>query len=271
MHGRAWCGTIHRMRDRRSGPRLRLALAARLVAGGVAAAAFALACSSTSAPSSGAPSGGGLDDGGGNLNPTVSGQDAAATGDASTEVCEELGTLSATSVVASYDADSRWFRGSLTGRLVATDLAVVAMGSAASLQGALATLGVDANANFATCTHCLRVLLGCTTTGCDGATSYLAKSGTALFNQVSSGPSQSFAGQFVDVTLRPVTIDPQTFVSTDLAGPCFHLTSFNFDAKTAAVAIDGGGMGRDGGDAGGDNATGSGGRSGGGYTAGNVK
>jgi hypothetical protein len=255
------------MLDRRSGPRFRLGLAARLLASGLAAASFALACSSTPSnePS---PSGGGLDDGGGTINPTVSGQDATATGDASTEVCEELGTLTATGVVASYDADSRWFRGGLTGRPAATDLAVLAMGSPASLQGALATLGVGANDNFATCTHCLRVLLGCTATGCDQATSYLAKSGTALFNQVSSGPSQAFAGQFVDVTLRPVTIDPKTFVSTDIAGRCFHLTSFSFDAKTTALANDGGAPKSDGGDAGGSSPTGSGGRGGGGSTPG---
>jgi hypothetical protein len=270
MRRRAPYGTISRMLDRRAGVRLRLGFAARLLAGGLAAAACALACSSSSAPSESAPGGGGLDSGA-SLNPTVSGQDAAPTGDASTEVCEELGALTATGVAALYDVDSRWFRGGLSGRPVATDLAVAAMGSASSLQGALVTLGAGVNANYATCTHCLRVQLGCTATDCAGASNYFAKSGSALFNQVSSGPSQVFAGQFVDVTLRPVTIDPKTFVSTEIAGPCFHLTSFTFSSKTAAQPTDGGTTGGDGGDGGdADSGTGSGGRSGDGTTTANI-
>jgi hypothetical protein len=216
--------------------------------------AVAIACSSKSADDSNSqgPSTPGLDDSG--VAPAVKVTDGSADGADATSGCAELGNLSATNLTASYDTSSRWFTGAVPGRPSLTELTVLAVGTPTNLQGNIVALGTGLNANYATCTHCMIVLAGCTATDCNGAKKFFAELGSAYFNQVSSGPGEPFAGQFANVTLREVTLDA-SYTSTDVPnGACLHLSSFAFSALTSASATDGGDS-SDGG-----NTTGGGGR-----------
>jgi hypothetical protein len=230
---------------------------ARFFLGVLALAAVAVACSSTPAddpsPGQGGSNPSGVVDDGG-VGPAVALIDGSANDADAKSGCDELGALNASGLTASYDTASRWFTGALSGRPSLTQLTVVGVGTPSDLQGKVVALGAGLNDNYATCTHCMIVLVGCTATDCNSAKKFFAEAGSAYFNQVASGPGQPFVGQFTDVTLREITLDA-SFTSTDVpGGACLHLASFAFSAKTPANATDAGGS-SDGG-----NATGSGGK-----------
>jgi hypothetical protein len=218
------------------------AACATIVVFGVLTLAAVVAACSTSANDpngQGGPGSPGLVDDSG-VAPAVKVTDGSADGADATSGCDELGSLKANNLTASYDTDSRWFTGAVPGRPSLTELTVLGVGSPSSLQGNIVALGTGLNANYATCTHCMMVLAGCTATDCTGAKKFFAELGSAYFNQVSSGPGEPFAGQFADVTLREVTLDAN-YTSTDVPnGACLHLTSFTFSALTPANATDGG-------------------------------
>jgi hypothetical protein len=230
---------------------------ARSVFGVLAVTAVAVACSSTSAddPKQGQdPNPFGVD---GGVAPNVLVADGSANDADAKSACEELGSLKATSLTASYDTDSRWFTGAVPARPSLTQLTVLAVGSPADLQGKIVALGTGPNANYATCTHCMIVLVGCSATNCDSARKFFGEAGSAYFSQVASGPGQPFVGEFDDVTLREVKLDAK-YTSTDVpSGACLHLTSFVFSGATPASATDAGDSGSSA------NGTGSAGRAGG--------
>lgn len=89
------------------------------------------------------------------------------------------------------------------------------------------SLGVGANANYGTCTHCVAVLFGCVMNASgnyDCPRTALARSGTAVVQSFASAPSGRFAASVFNVVFEEVRVDPSTFMSTPLpGGECFTL------------------------------------------------
>jgi hypothetical protein len=163
---------------------------------------------------------------------TVDASGATPTGPAA---CDELGDLSGSGITAAFDSGSQWFWGPIAGRPTPTRVGVIASASAATTQGQTIQLGVGAEANYETCTHCIAIAVGCVGEDCTNATWFFAKSGTARFDSVASAPGGAFSSRFDNVVLTQVTVDPTTFHSTEVpAGGCFHINSATFSATTAS-------------------------------------
>ncbi len=162
--------------------------------------------------------------------------------------CEELGALEADGVAAAMDEVEQWFWGGLASR-PGTRVGVIGTNTAAV--GVPTTLGVGAQSDWATCTHCLAVVVGCNGADCSTGTWFVASGGTARFDAVATRPGEAFTSQFDDVILEQVAVDPKTHHSTVVPnGGCFHVTSASFSAITQAAAeggTPGGGSDGDGG------------------------
>ncbi len=120
-------------------------------------------------------------------------------------------------------------------------LLVMANGAPSSIEGVSATLGQGPNAALPTCTHCVVVELGCTTTlaettpsavDCSTKTTLLAVSGTALFTSVPTIAGQTLAGTLTDVTLRQISGD-STIVP---GGACIHIGTVTVRGTTRTIA-----------------------------------
>jgi hypothetical protein len=84
-----------------------------------------------------------------------------------------------------------------------------------------------ANANYATCTHCVTARIDETRTG--ATKSYMAASGTLTLT-AGTAATWEFAGRLDQVTLIEATFDPVTSESTPVAGgTCLRLGSAVFD------------------------------------------
>jgi hypothetical protein len=157
--------------------------------------------------------------------------------------CEELGTLTATSLPGHLDEASSpatQFTGfTLPNRPVISKLKVLAVGAASDLVGKTAVLGADVNKSWASCTHCVLVAIGCTTeTDCSNAAFFFPRRGTGTFSAVASDNGQPFAGSLDDVELEHVTIDPKTLASTPvLNGACMHVAKLTFSSTMTSTSI----------------------------------
>jgi len=191
--------------------------------------------------------------------------------------CDELGNLEGLGIEASYEAGDQWFWGPLANPAAAR-LGILGSASSASSQGQTVQLGVGPEANYATCTHCFTIAVGCNGDDCSKATWFFAKSGTSRFDHVATSAGETFSGRFDDVTLVQVTVDfANGYQSAEVAnGGCYHVTAATFSATTIAIdplppddggTSDGGGSSVDGGD-GGDGGGGGGGNTNNGYHAG---
>lgn len=177
------------------------------------------------------------DDGGTNVNassvvePTGNGKVDAGDG------CIQLGGIQGTAFTAHVEPASRWFWAAVPGQNTPAKIGVIATGDPVALKGQTASLGTGANADYATCTHCLPMVLGCTGDDCTGARWFFPRGGSATFTSTATLDGESFAGHFDDVLLREVSINPDTLVATDLpGGACFRFTSVTFSA-TADLGV----------------------------------
>jgi len=158
--------------------------------------------------------------------------------------CEELGALSATALTGTLDAtgQSQTTSFTLPNRPTATKVKVVAVGEPSELIGKGAVLGASVNANYGSCSHCLVVAIGCTTTSCSGAALFFPRAGTGTFTALAATDGQLFAGQFDDLVLEQVSIDPQTFASTPVVnGACMHVSTLTFGSTLSSAESGGGG------------------------------
>jgi len=152
------------------------------------------------------------------------------TGPRSNAPCESFGNLTGTAVASRLDEGTQTFLLPLSNRPVTTRLGVIAL-TDKSLEGKAAILGAGQNLNYATCTHCMVVAIGCTPESCEHAAWFLARSGTATFEKIASKPKEPFRGHFDDVTLEQVRIDFATLVSTPVVGgACITVPSLTFDS-----------------------------------------
>jgi hypothetical protein len=146
--------------------------------------------------------------------------------------CEDLGTISNMSLTAYIGGITEAAAFALPNRPETTKVAAV--GETSSMVGQPVVLGSGAEANFATCSHCLVLAIGCTT-DCSSAAWFFARSGTVTFSSVATSeaaPSASFQGDFENVDLEQVSVNGNTYTSTPVpGGACLHIDSFTFSAK----------------------------------------
>jgi hypothetical protein len=154
----------------------------------------------------------------------------------SLQSCEDFGTLAgdaaaikligATLSSASFNA---------VARPQTTKLTILASGDPTQLVGKSAPVGTGDNANFATCTHCFVVAIGCAGSDCSRAALFYPRSGSATFASVATAVGQTFEGTLENAELVQVTIDTQTQTSTPVAGgACIKVPTLTFRG-TAAI------------------------------------
>lgn len=172
----------------------------------------------------------------GNPNPAeVTGKDGVSH--SSLESCEDFGALSGSSAAikligttlasASFNA---------LDRPQTTKLTIVASGDLAQLVGKSAPVGTGENGNFATCTHCFVVAIGCAGSDCSRAALFYPRSGSATFAAVATAAGQTFEGTLENAELVQITIDTQTQRSAPVAGgACIRVPTLAFRG-TAALA-----------------------------------
>lgn len=175
----------------------------------------------------------------GNPNPVeVTGTSGVAH--SSLQSCEDFGALSGTTASvrlianalqsASFNAENR---------PQTTRLTVLASGDPKVLAGTSAAVGAGDNANFATCTHCFVVAIGCTGSDCSRAALFYPRAGTAKFSTVASAAGETFGGTLENAELVQVTIDTQTQRSTPVAGgACIKVPTLDFRGTAPAAAGD---------------------------------
>jgi hypothetical protein len=152
--------------------------------------------------------------------------------------CEELGALSATALSGTLDTttESQTTSFTLPNRPSATKVKVVAVGDPSDLIGKGAVLGASLNANYGSCSHCLVVAIGCTASSCSGAALFFPRAGTGTFTALAAKDGQPFSGQFDDVVLEQVSIDPKTFASTPVVnGACMHVSTLTFGSTLSSA------------------------------------
>lgn len=159
----------------------------------------------------------------------------------SLQSCEDFGSLSGSSAAikligttlasASFNA---------LDRPQTTKLTILASGDPTQLVGKSAAIGTGENANFATCTHCFVVAIGCAGADCSRAALFYPRSGSAKFAAVATAAGQSFEGTLENAELVQVTIDTQTQRSTPVAGgACIKVPSLDFRGTAALAPVDG--------------------------------
>ncbi len=79
--------------------------------------------------------------------------------------------------------------------------------------------------NYRDCNLCVRIRTGCSWDGCDDF--WVAESGRLVL----SSWDTHFTGYLDDVRLRKVTIDPDTNISTPVAGPGWCVSRFYFNIQ----------------------------------------
>jgi hypothetical protein len=180
--------------------------------------------------------------------PATAGPQVTQTGEGSVgatktgSTCEELGTLTATSLTGQLDQastpDTQFTSFTLPNRPVTSKLKVLAVGGASDLVGKTAVLGADVNKSWASCTHCVIIAIGCTTeTDCSNAAFFFPRRGTGTFTALAGESGQPFVGSLDDVELEQVTIDPKTLASAPvLNGACMHVSKLSFSSTMTSTS-----------------------------------
>jgi len=176
----------------------------------------------------------------GNPNPAeVTGKDGVSH--SSLQSCEDFGALSGSSAaIKLIGASLASASFNALDRPQATKLTILASGDPAQLVGKTTAVGTGGNANFATCTHCFVVAIGCAGSDCSRAALFYPRSGSATFAAVANAAGQTFEGTLENAELVQVTIDTQTQASTAVpGGACIKVPTLAFRG-TAALAPVGG-------------------------------
>ena len=163
------------------------------------------------------------------------------------EVVSADGTSSALTAAGGCQDVGAFVGDALSARVITTDLettswvssdrpqpvkvTLLASGTAKELVDKSTDLGTGVNANFATCSHCFVVAIGCAGTDCSRAALFYPRAGTATFTSLSTGPDRTFQGHLDDVELVQVTVERATQTSTPVAkGACMKVSSLTFKA-----------------------------------------
>jgi hypothetical protein len=165
----------------------------------------------------------------GNPNPAeVIGKDGVSR--SSLQSCEDFGPLTGSSAairLIGTSLESASFNA--TDRPQTTRLTILASGDPKVLAGKAAPVGAGDNANFATCTHCVVVAIGCSGSDCSRAALFYPRSGSAMFASVATTGGETFEGSLENAELVQVTIDTQTQRSTPVAGgACIKVPTLSF-------------------------------------------
>lgn len=150
--------------------------------------------------------------------------------------CDDFGTLSGSSATIRLIGSSLQSASfNATDRPQTTKLTILASGDPAQLVGKNTAVGTGDNANFATCTHCFVVAIGCGGSDCSRAALFYPRSGSALFTSVASQTGQMFEGTLENAELVQVTIDTQTQRSTPVVGgACIKVSTLTFGGTAPA-------------------------------------
>jgi hypothetical protein len=157
----------------------------------------------------------------------------------SLQACEDFGTLSGSSAAIRLIGTSLASASfSAADRPEATKLTILASGDPALLVGKSTAVGTGDNANFATCTHCFVVAIGCAGSDCSRAALFYPRSGSATFAAVATAAGQTFEGKLENAELVQVTIDTQTQQSTAVAGgACIKVPSLDFQGTATLASV----------------------------------
>lgn len=103
----------------------------------------------------------------------------------------------------------------------------------------------EAEADYATCSTCVIVQTGCVAHGdhahCEQT--YMPQPGATLQLDALGGVGEALTGQLRDAVLRPVTIDPNTYQTSDAPGAPLPLAALAFDVTLDAPPAECGGHG----------------------------
>lgn len=144
--------------------------------------------------------------------------------------CEAVGTFRNEQPTVSLFEDQTqrafWFQAD---RPQPLRLTVLAAGDVGPLVGKTVDLGSGPNANYATCSHCFIVAIGCQGSDCSRAALFYPRSGSATFTSVANGPGGVFEGHLDQTELVQVTIDSASNTSTPVAnGGCMRAEQVSF-------------------------------------------
>lgn len=175
----------------------------------------------------------------GNTEPvTIVGADGTSHAALSTAgACEDVGTFtgSALSVKMASNVESATW--SAVDRPQPARFTIFASGSASELSNKTVDLATGVNTNFATCSHCFIVAIGCTGSDCSKAAFFYPRSGTAVFTKVASAANQPFEGRLENADLVQVVIDSSSDKSSVVPkGACMHVQTLSFSGTTSSTA-----------------------------------